>query len=85
MTETLLTDEGAFGVEQRKNGKTEIGAYTKIAYKKNLSKTVNLQTEVDLFSNYLDKPQNLVMNWQMLIVLKVEQNYFCELKYKSDI
>ena len=73
VTDKILSDAGAFGVDSGETVETQVGAYAKIAFKKDLSKTVNLQTTLDAFSNYLDKPQNIVVNWQMLLSLKVSK------------
>ncbi|MCK7540535.1 MAG: hypothetical protein MZV63_61405 [Marinilabiliales bacterium] len=44
------------------------------AYKKDeILKNVNFVTKLDLFSNYLNNPQNIDVSWEMLIVLKVNE------------
>lgn len=80
-----LADAGAFGVEEAeydlngikiKDGKlvrTEVGAYFRITYKKDIVKNVNLGTKLELFNNYLDNPQNIDVNWEMLIGMKVNK------------
>ena len=68
-----LNSVGAFGVDSNQVIKTEIGAYLHATFNKDLNKEVNLQTSLDLFSNYLDHPENLVVNWQMLLSLKVNK------------
>lgn len=73
VNDKLLSDAGAFGVDQGKTLRTEVGAYLKATYKKDLSANVNLQTSLDVFSNYLDKPQNIDVNWQVLLSLKVSK------------
>jgi hypothetical protein len=73
VNDKLLSDAGAFGVDSGKMLKTEAGAYLKATFKKDITENVNLQTSIDLFSNYLGKPQNIVVNWQMLISFKVSK------------
>lgn len=68
-----LSDAGAFGVDKGKTLRTEMGAYAKVAFKKDLSANLNLQTSIDLFSNYLENPQNVDVNWQVLLALKVSK------------
>ncbi len=51
----------------------EFGGYVKIAFKKDIMKNVNLQTKVELFSNYLKNPQNVVVNWEMLLAMKINK------------
>jgi hypothetical protein len=81
-----LANAGAFGVEKAvysadgvtivepgKNFRTEFGGYVRIAYRKEILKNVGFQTGLDLFSNYLHNPQNIDVNWDMLITLKVNK------------
>jgi hypothetical protein len=80
-----LANQGAFGVEKAvydttgqiiKKGKKillEFGGYMRMQYKKEIMKNVLLKTELDLFSDYLKNPQNIVVNWENLISLKVNK------------
>lgn len=74
----LLSDAGAFGVDPGKKSKSEFGGYIRAIYSRNdfkseFLKNVSFTTKVDLFSNYADKPQNIVVNWETLIALKVNK------------
>jgi hypothetical protein len=51
----------------------EYGGYLKIAFKKDIMKNVNLQTKVELFSNYLKNPQNIVVNWEAILTMKINK------------
>jgi len=73
VTDRELSNAGAFGVDSGKTLRTEAGAYLKAIYNKELSATTNLMTSLDLFSNYFDKPQNIDINWQLLLGLKVSR------------
>nr|MBP9083784.1 DUF3078 domain-containing protein [Bacteroidia bacterium] len=42
-------------------------------YKKDIIENVNLQTKLELFSNYLEDPQNIDVNWEVLISMKVNK------------
>lgn len=83
-----LANEGAFGVDKAemdtvngqyvivKKGKlvrNEFGGYVKIAFNKDVIKNVNVATKVELFTNYLEKPQNVDVNWELLIGMKVNK------------
>ncbi len=73
-----LSDAGAFGVDPGKKSKSEFGGYMRVIYTKNdfkseFLKNVSFTTKVDLFSNYADKPQNIVVNWETLLSLKVNK------------
>lgn len=73
-----LADVGAFGVDKGKNSKSEFGGYLRMIYSKNdfkneFMKNVSFTTKIDLFSNYMKDPQNVVVNWETLIALKVNK------------
>ncbi len=79
-----LADAGAFGVEAAtldENGvpvpgtgeksKFEAGAYFRFLFTKDVVKNINLNTKLELFSNYLENPQNIDVNWDTQINMKV--------------
>jgi hypothetical protein len=73
-----LSDAGAFGVKPGNKSLSEFGGYLRAIYTKNdfkneFLKNVSFTTKIDLFSNYLKKPQNIVINWETLIALKVNK------------
>ena len=81
-----LADAGAYGVEKAEtnstgaiiegtgaNIKSEFGGYIKIVYQNDIMKNVNFLTKLDLFSNYLNNPQNIDVNWEVLINMKVNK------------
>jgi hypothetical protein len=99
-----LADLGAFGVEPAtfdtvagayvmvRGGemiRTEFGGYIRITYKKDIMKNVNLATKLELFSNYLEDPQNVDLNWEVLIAMKVNKlinvNVSTQMIYDHDI
>ena len=80
-----MADAGAYGVDAAKydtsfnkitSGKKsrfEFGAYLNAKYQHDIGKNVNLMTKIDLFSNYADKPQNIDVNWEVLISMKINK------------
>ena len=42
-------------------------------FKSEFLKNVSFTTKIDLFSNYTKNPQNVVVNWETLIALKVNK------------
>jgi hypothetical protein len=74
----VLSDAGAFGVTPGEKVLTEFGGYLRVIYSKNdfkneLLKGISFTTKIDLFSDYLKKPQNIVVNWETLIAMKVNK------------
>jgi hypothetical protein len=69
-----LSLKGAYGVKPGEKMRSEFGGFIKIIYKKdNLLKNVNLATTLDLFSNYLDHPERVDVNWELFIAMKVNK------------
>lgn len=68
-----LADIGAFGVTPGENLRSEIGGYVRMGYTNDIMENVNLTTRIDFFSNYLNNPQNIDINWEMLISMKVNE------------
>lgn len=67
-----LSSVGAFGVEPGDKLRTEYGAFVKmVARKKDLVKNVDLYTRLDLFSNLTEDPQNVDVDWETTLNLKV--------------
>ncbi|MGC9470122.1 MAG: DUF3078 domain-containing protein [Bacteroidales bacterium] len=62
-----------FGLEPGKKIRGEFGGYYKMAFKTPVVTNVDLLTKLDLFSNYLDKPQNVDVNWEVLITMTINQ------------
>lgn len=80
-----LANKGAFGVEPAvldTNGlvlvpgekfRTEVGAYVRAQWQREVVHNVVLNTKLDLFTNYLENPGNIDVNWEVLLALKVNQ------------
>jgi hypothetical protein len=73
-----LSDAGDFGVKPGQKSLSEFGGYLRAVYTKNDFKTeflknVTFSSKVDLFTNYLKNPQNVVINWETLLAFKVNK------------
>jgi len=68
-----LSNAGAFGLEAGKKSRTEIGGFLKMAYKREVMTNISFETKIDLFSNYINNPQNVDVNWEALLVMKVNK------------
>jgi len=94
-----LSAQGAYGVTPGKKLKGEFGGYARIIYtrsdfKSQFLKNVALTSKLDLFTNYLDKPQNIVFNWENMLAFNVNKYisfninthlmYDANIKYKGE-
>ena len=93
VNDTSLSNAGAFGVTPGEKMKSEFGGYLRVIFSKNdfkneLLKNVSFTTKIDLFSNYLDKPQNIDVNWETQIAMKVNKylsvNFNTQLLYDDN-
>lgn len=63
----------AYGVKQGKTFRYEFGASVSVYYKLNIMENVSMENILNLYSNYLDKPENVDVNYQMNLVMKVNK------------
>jgi len=96
-----LADMGSFGLDpavydtagnvitHAKTVKTMFGAKLITVISKEVVKNITIGTKLELFSDYLDNPQNIDVNWQVLIGLKVNNwlniDISTELFYDDDV
>lgn len=84
-----LASVGAFGVTPGENFRSEVGGYVRLGYTSEVVENVNLTTRIDFFSNYFNNPQNIDINWEMLISMKINKylsaTIATQLMYDDDI
>lgn len=80
-----LAYAGAYGVEKAtfddlgnmidpgKKFRMEYGGYLRLSYKKTFMENVTITSKLSLFSNYANNPQNIDVNWENLLELKVNK------------
>jgi hypothetical protein len=68
-----LSNAGFYGVPAGESVRGEFGGYIKVAYKREILKNVLLDTKIDFFSNYIDNPQYVDVNWDLLLTFKVNE------------
>lgn len=78
VTNEALSAIGAYGVEKGKKSRTEFGGYARLSFSKSdfkqeFLKNISFSSKIDLFSNYLKNPQNVDVNWETLIAMKVNK------------
>ncbi|WP_188049361.1 DUF3078 domain-containing protein [Flavobacterium sp. GP15] len=63
----------SFGVLQGDSSRFEFGASVSGYYKLNLMTNVSIENRLNLYANYLDKPQNVDVDYQMNVVMKINK------------
>ena len=89
VVDSALSAEGAYGVDPGKKFRPEFGGYVKAQFKIDFLKVFTYTTKLDLFSNYIVKPQNVDMNWENLLTIKFSNwfsaNLNITLAYDDDV
>lgn len=73
----------SFGVEKGKTLRYEFGASISGYYKLNLIENVSMENILNLYSNYLDKPENIDVDYQMNLVMKVNKFMSANLSFQA--
>ena len=68
-----LSDEGAYGVKPGKRLLSEFGANLKLEGRYEFLKNMTLYSRLDLYSDYLRKPQNVDINWEVQINMVINK------------
>jgi hypothetical protein len=63
----------SFGVLQGNTARFEFGASITTYYKFNLMANVSIENRLNLYSNYLDSPQNVDVDYQMDVVMRINK------------
>ena len=68
-----LQDAGSFGIDTGKTMKAEFGPYLRADMNKDLSKTINLASMLELFTDYFNDFGDLDWNWSLMLTMKVNK------------
>lgn len=84
-----LSDLGAYGVTAGKRIRTEFGAFGTLNYFKEFNKNVAFKSRLDLFSNYLNNPQNVDIYFTNMLSMKLSKalalTYNIDMIYDDDV
>jgi DUF3078 family protein len=73
VNDDTLSAHGAYGVDPGKKSRWEFGGSFIINIKRELVKNVSLTSKLELFTNYADNPQNVDINWEVFINMKINE------------
>ena len=76
-------DGSYFGVDANKSMRYELGFYASAYYKFNLMKNVNVENLLNLYSNYLDKPENVDLDYQINIVMTINKTLSANFTFQT--
>src|SRR5690606_8065749 len=68
-----LPDDAYFGVEEGKSMRYELGFNASAYYRFGVIANVSLENILNLYSNYLESPQNVDLDYQLNVVMKINR------------
>jgi hypothetical protein len=93
VNDQVLANAGAFGVQKAeldalgnvlvagKKVRSEYGAYFKMRFNKELAKNIEMKSRLELFSNYINNPQNVDVNTEVIFTFKVNKWFSSSLQW----
>lgn len=89
VNDDVLSAAGAFGVDPGSKSRSELGSYLTMKFKKDIMENVNFETQIQLFSNYANNPENIDVNWESALLMKINKflsaSLINQLIYDEDI
>lgn len=76
-------DGSYFGVDANKSMRYELGFYSSVYYKLNLMTNVSAENTLNLYSNYLDNPQNVDIDYSLAVVMKINRYLSTNLAFQT--
>lgn len=93
VNDQVLANAGAFGVQKADTGslgeilnpgkrlRSEYGAYLKMRYSKEIAKNIEMKSRLELFSNYIQNPQNVDVNAEVIFTFKINKWFSSSLQW----
>jgi hypothetical protein len=76
-------DIETFGVDPRDSFLMEVGFNTRAYYKFEIMNNISMENILNLFSNYLDKPQNIDIDYTLNLVMKINDVFSTNLTFQT--
>ena len=71
MRDTAKFKESKFGLNKNQSLKKELGAYVKSIYHFDIRENIHIQNKINLFTNYLNDPQNIDIDWEVTVDMNI--------------
>ena len=78
-----LPNEAYFGVKEGQTMRYELGFNTSMYYKLDVIANVTFENILNLYSNYLEDPQNVDIDYQLNIVMKINRYLTTNLQFQT--
>jgi hypothetical protein len=82
---TLVSDEfsGSYGTDLGKNTRYEFGFNGSLNYKTIIMENITMENILNLYANYLDKPQNMDLEYQLNFVMQINKYLSTNLNFHA--
>lgn len=78
-----VPDEGYFGVKEGESMRYELGFNASMYYKLDIVANVTFENILNLYSNYLEDPQNVDIDYQLNIVMRINRYLTTNLSFQT--
>jgi len=82
-SDPAYVDGSYFGVDANKTMRYELGFYASTYYKFNLMTNVSMENILNLYTNYLEDPQNVDMDYSLAIVMRVNKYLSANIAFQT--
>lgn len=83
VTDTSLTNRkgGSYGIFEGNSSLWQVGGSINAIFKRDIIKNINLMSKLDVFTNYSERPERVIIGWENNILMKV--NKYISLNFSS--
>ena len=72
--DTINIDQTKYGLDPDRRIKSEMGGYVKAKFLLKFNDDISLDNKLTLFTNYLENPQNIDIDWEATLKMKINYN-----------
>ncbi|HUX95409.1 MAG TPA: DUF3078 domain-containing protein [Bacteroidales bacterium] len=83
MTDTVNIDQTKYGIAADKKSKHEPGVSVMVTHNWKPKKSLAVTNRLQLFTNYIDNPQNIDIDWEMILTANL--NWFTDLRLNTHL
>jgi hypothetical protein len=83
MTDTVRIDQTKYGIAADRKSKHEPGVSFMVSHIWKPKKSLGITNRVQLFTNYINNPQNIDIDWEMILVANL--NWFTDLRINTHL
>ncbi len=81
--DTAMIDPTKHGLQANQRSRHEPGLSAQISHKTTVFKNINMVNNIRLFTNYIDDPQNIDIDWELIATAKL--NWFTDLRLNTHL